>query len=79
MLASCKLFQRRLKGALRRQPLTSLANIELGWKGLPVTNTPAYLAYSLVTKKRFYKIGVNDIQLFYLWLTKGQNKLIHFW
>jgi hypothetical protein len=36
-------MREHLIGAPHRKPLDLLTNIKLGWKGLPVTNTLAYL------------------------------------
>jgi hypothetical protein len=34
---------------------TFLANIRLGWKGLPVTNTLAYYKHSKITVKKVFQ------------------------
>ncbi len=39
--------------------LALLANIELGWKGLPGTNTLAY--YENYGRKKFYDIGPKTV------------------
>jgi hypothetical protein len=45
---------RTYKGLLQRVLATDLfASIRLGWKGLPGTNTLAYLPESSRTKKKF--------------------------
>jgi hypothetical protein len=46
-----------LKGASLGQALALPANIRLGWKGLPGTNTLAYYKNPQITDKTFYNIG----------------------
>jgi hypothetical protein len=51
-----------MKGALLRQALALHANIQLGWKGLPGTNTLAYNENLQITavKVLYYRPPDND-------------------
>jgi hypothetical protein len=54
-----------------REGLVLLANIRLGWKGLPGTNNLAYYKYSKITPVKSFitlGLGVNVIKLFHICL-----------
>ncbi len=57
--------------------LALLANVRLGWKGLPGTNALAYFASSSATEKKVFvtlEPGANVIKLFPSLLTTRPNK-----